>query len=358
MHYPEQRYLSRLTIIRREVMLPEEATGIVTIQEGKRVDIKDVVAQGVLPSQHRIVDVAAELGLRSRAETEKLMLVQVGDTVDEVQPIAGKSASRGKRVFSPIRGIIAHMDNGRVLIQEEPRIIDLEAGVRGRVTQIVPGRGVIIETTGAQIQGVWGNDRRAIAVLRLEPDEGIESIFQDQLDMRYLGAVVVTRRALKELTLSIAQEQGIAGIIAPGMDDSLRQKVLASETPVMLTEGFGDLRISRAVQTVLTEFEGQQVTLDAYQPRGWDSRRPEVIVNTTGRKEDNPARPNIMLTLRAGSTIRVTRDPYLGQTGRVMDLPKAPVMIENGLRVACATVELAGGETINVPLANLEVLGR
>jgi transcription antitermination factor NusG len=358
-HYPEQRYASRLTIIRREVLLPEESTGAVTVEEGKRVDIRDVVAQGVKPSKRRILDVKTFFGIRKASEAEKLILVEVGDVVDDVQPLAGKSATRGKRLFSPVKGIISGIDNGRIILQEMPEITDLEAGVRGRVSQILPGRGAIIETQGAQIQGVWGNDQRTIATLRVEPDEGVENIYTDQLDMKYTGAMLVSRRPIKALTISVMEEQDFAGIIAPSMDYSLRETALKANGVIFLTEGFGTARMSRAILNLLGEFEGQQVTVDAYEPRPWETRRPEIIVNVAGTKGgEAPSRPNMMLALRTGMTVRITRDPYAGQTGRIVDLPKSPVLLENGLRILSAQLELPGGETIYVPLQNLEVLGR
>jgi hypothetical protein len=33
-------------------------------------------------------------------------------------------------------------------------------------------------------------------------------------------------------------------------------------------------------------------------------------------------------------------------------------LLENGLHVLCAQVELSGGERVSVPLANIEVFGR
>jgi len=56
--------------------------------------------------------------------------------------------------------------------------------------------------------------------------------------------------------------------------------------------------------------------------------------------------------------VRMIREPYMGQTGIILDLPKAPVLLDNGLRVPCAQVELVAGDKLFVPLANLEVLGR
>ncbi|MBC8170165.1 MAG: hypothetical protein H7X77_00775 [Anaerolineae bacterium] len=358
-HYPEQRYASRLMVIRREIMLPDDASGAVTIQEGKRVDIRDIIAQGVRPSRHRIIDVMAFFGLRKVSEAEKLILVNAGEAVDDVQPLAGRSATRGKRLFSPVRGIVQTIDQGRIILQEMPPIIDLEAGVRGKIAQVIPGRGAIIETTGAQIQGVWGNDKRTIATLRVEPDEGIENIYTDQLDMKYLGAIIVTRKPLKALTFNVMADQGFTGVIAPSMDYDLRETALKANGAILLTEGFGAARMSRMAFNLFAELDGQQATLDAHQPGGWDNRRPEVIINTPGTKAgETPARPNIMLALRPGMTIRITREPYMGQTGKILDLPKSPVLLENGLRVLSAHIEFSGGEAVYVPLANLEILGR
>lgn len=356
-HYPDQRYMSKMTIIRREAMLPDEATGAVTVQEEKRVDIRDVIAQGLMPSRHVVIEAAKFFGLRKPEDLETLLLAEVGDTVDQISPIAGKPG-RGKKLYSPVNGVVAQIKDGKIVVRETPRIIDIPAGVRGRVTQVRPGRGVIIEAIGALIQGVWGNNQRAIATIRIEPEDGIENVYEDQLDVRYLGAIVVTRRQLKPLTIRMMEDQGLAGIIAPSLDYSAIDAAMRAEHPILLTEGFGNIRMSRAILGMLSEFEGQQVTLDAYQPTGWESRRPEVIVNVTAKREEPPSRPNIMLTLRTGMTVRATRDPHNGLTGRVVDLPKMPVLLENGLRIPCAQVELIIGETVYIPLANLEVLGR
>ena len=85
---------------------------------------------------------------------------------------------------------------------------------------------------------------------------------------------------------------------------------------------------------------------------------PEVIVNVPFKRTDRPSRPNTMLSLRPDMNVRITREPYLGLTGRIVHLPKSPVLLDNGLRVPSAQVELVVGETVFVPLVNLEVLGR
>jgi hypothetical protein len=248
------------------------------------------------------------------------------------------------------------LDEGRVIIQETPQIIKLDAGVRGRVTEIIEGRGVTIEARGAILQGVWGNDRNVIATVRWEPErQGINSISLESLDTTYKNEIVITRNPITATTLDIAVGRGFAGIIAPSMPVSLMDAVLHADYAVMLTEGFGDMRMSPAVVHLLGQFNGAQGMLDAAQPRRFAERRSELVINrpTTGSLIDaTEAAP-----LAEGMRVRVTRNPYAGVLGTVMELPTNPILLDNGLRVKCAIVELMAGEEVAVPLANLEVAG-
>lgn len=358
LHYPEQRFIARLAVVRRTVSLPENIIGRVEVAEGKAVDLRDVIARGVPPAPLVVVDAAAFFRLRKPEQLEPLMLVEVGEMVEEITPIAGKARERGKRLYAPVRGRIAAVDRGRILIEQIPQVITVEAGVRGRVVEVQPGRGAVIESQGTQIQGVWGNGQRGVAVLRAEPEIGIEAAIRaGELDVKYLGAILYTRRTVTAHTLRNLEESGIAGLIAPSIDYSLRELAQAVSRPVIIIEQFGDAGLSRTVLTILSEMEGQQALIDAYLPVGWEARRPEVFINQP-RGNDAPARPNTMLALRTGMSVRVTREPYTGQTGQVVNLPKQPVLLDNGLRVPCAQVQLLSGDTVYIPLANLEVIGK
>jgi hypothetical protein len=356
MYYPDQRYAASLTVIRREAMLPEEALGNVRASEGQRVDIRDVVVNGVIPSQYIILDVMAHFGLKKESQLDDYLQVGRGDVVDAEEPVAYKSA-RGKKLIAPARGIVSQITGGRIILQEMPDIIDVEAGVRGRVIQVEPGRGVVIEAIGAQTQGVWGNGRRLIATMRAEPAEGLENIQADSLEQRYAGTIVLTRKPLQAAAFAVMDEQLLAGVVAPSMDASLIERALNWDGALLLTEGFGDIRMSSVVFNMLQDFSDQAVTLDAHTPGRFETRTPEVIINVNDRNA-NPTPPNVQLSLRNGMTVRVTRAPHLGLTGKVADLPKLPTLLPNGLRVPCAKVELVSGETAHIPVANLEVLGR
>jgi hypothetical protein len=234
-------------------------------------------------------------------------------------------------------------------------VIDLEAGVDGQVIEIRPGRGVVIEMVGTLVQGVWGNNKRALGPIRIEPEDGLESIFGDELDVQYKRAVVVTRRPLRFSGLQAMDEQNLGGIIAPSMDPELIEAVMDATGAVMLTEGFGAIRMSGTLSGMFSNLAGRQAMLDATMT---NRSRPEVIMNPSGRTGARPPEPDSDVALRAGMNVRLTRAPYAGQVGQIANLPKSPVLLDNGLRAMCAQVALAGGDRVLVPLANLEIFGK
>jgi hypothetical protein len=357
-YYPDQIHILESTTIRRERMLPERAIGRVEVREGVTVNLRDVVARGRLPSRYVIVEAAQFFRLKNPDDLPGMMLVETGETVEVKAPLAGPPGQRGKRLLSPVKGVVNFVGEGRIIIQASPELIDLEAGLDGQVVSVESGRGIVIETFGALVQGVWGNGQHAIAVLKPEPEDGIESLYGEDLEGQYRGAIVVTRRPLRETGLQVMEDQNLEGIIAPSMDADLIEPSRAAPGAVLLTEGFGPIRMSATVFNLLSSFGGRQATLDAAPPDRWESRRPEVILNPSSRAAARPPRPNIDLILQVGTTVRLTRPPFGGQVGKIINLPKTPNLLENGLRVMCAQVELVTGEKVLIPLANLEVFGR
>jgi hypothetical protein len=229
----------------------------------------------------------------------------------------------------------------------------------GNVIEARPSRGVVIEAYGALVQGVWGNGRRVIGALRLEPDDGLDSIFDQSLEQRYSGTVVLTRNPIKAFTLAVIANQSIGGVIAPSMDPALVEQADSLSAAIILIEGFGDQRMSGHVYGLLEQFVERQATLDARLPQRWeDVHRPEVFINLPSRSGDRPPIASVGQSMRVGQTVRLTREPHPGSVGEVTDLPKTPQLLDNGLRVPCARVLLVTGESILIPLANLEVLGK
>lgn len=357
-YYPDQRHLLPLTAIRRERTLPPDAIGQVEAQPGERIDLRDVVARGSIPSRYAILEAVKALNLRRPDELESKMLVEMGEMVNAGQVLAGKANKRGRHIASPVNGIIAYVGDGRIIVQEIPEPITIESGLIGQVVGLQEGRGVVIETIGAVLQGAWGNGRFGIGQLRIEPADGLETIYGDQLDIAYRGAVVVTRRPLVDVSLLVVADQEFAGVIAPSMDASLIDQARETPAAIVLTQGFGSTsRMSQYIISFLEGLAGRQATIDAVLPDRFDPRRPEVIINVGAPRGERPTVPSPHLLLTLGMNVRITRGDYAGVVGRVGDLPKTPHLLDNGLRVFCARVDMPTGNSAYIPLANLEIFG-
>lgn len=354
MYYPEQRPIAEMMRIRRRTLLPDYAIGNVRAELGSIVDVRETVARGLVPAQHVLIEAAQELGLRNWDELPNLLLAELRRPIQKGAVIAGRDPERGRRIFAPFDGLIIYVGEGRIVMQAIPEIIDLEAGVRGQVIEVIEGRGVVVEATGGVIQGIWGNDQHVIATLRFEPRKGIESISADDLDTTYRGDIVITHTPITSKKINIALAQSFAGIVAPSMDASLIDKALNSDLAIMLTTGFGDGQFVRSTLNILEEYDGFQAVLDAALPKRFDDRRAELVINQMS-KED--LRGVDSIALHTGMTVRITRAPYAGRNGRVVALPANKVKLPNGLRVSVAQIEIGVDEIIDVPLANLEVAG-
>lgn len=356
-YYPEQRHLLGKSTIRRRRMLPDYSSGETTVNTGARVGLHDTVGRGSSPSPYVLVDAMHYFNLKNPDAIYDLLEVRVGDQVVAGDVLAGRGGRRGKRLLAPVTGRVVEVDQGRIVMQEVAPHIELEAGLNGTVVGVEKGRGVTIEAYGAVVQGVWGNNRRAIGTIHVEPSEGIENIYGDVIDTQFRGALVVTRRPLRRVTLQVIEDQALSGVIAPSIEPDLIDTALHSVAAIVLTEGFGEQRMSNVIAQFLDDMDGRQAMVDAVLPVPLETRRPEVIITVPLEPGERPPPPNLSMSVRLGIDVRLTRGELAGMIGRVIGLPKDPVLLDNGLRTACAQVEMVTGERAFVPLANIEVSG-
>lgn len=354
-YFPDHRHLLGVTTIRRARMLPDAANGDVEVARGARVSLMDTVARGIEPSSFKLVDAAKFFGVNKPDALEKLLRVSEGDDVEQGDILGQKGR---KKLLAPTAGKVVTIWRGQIVIQRYAETVDLLAGLNGTVIEVRVGRGAVLEGYGGVMQGMWGNGKRAVGSIRLEPASGIEGSFDGSgLDTSYRGAIIVTRRTLRPLTLDVIEDQGLTGIIAPSIAPSLRERALQSSAAILLLEGFGTMRISASAIQFLESMEGRQAALDAVTPAPLESRRPELLINVPFDPGDRPSAPNLNVTLRPGIQVRLARGDAAGAIGVITNLPKTPILMDNGLRVSCAQVELVTGEKITAPLANLEVTG-
>ena len=177
-----------LTTIRRERRLP--VSGRVLVRSGQKVKPTDVVAEANLNPRHLVLYVARGLGL-SAEEADELIERKAGDEVVDGDVIASRSGLARRVVRTPASGRIVMVGEGQVLIEVESNPFQVQAGLSGKVTQVIPDRGVVVEATGALIQGVWGNGRIDFGLLNVVAPEADVDLAPDQLDVRLRGWIII-----------------------------------------------------------------------------------------------------------------------------------------------------------------------
>jgi hypothetical protein len=359
-YYPEHSFIVGLATIRRERRLPHGAIGEVVVREHQRVEASDIVLQGTVPGDFIILNALEPLGLRVAGElTAEMLEVKVGDLVERGQVIATKGHGRGARTIkAPAEAVIARIEGGQIILQVNPKAVEIRAMVPGDITSVRGNAEVLLETVGALIQCAWGNGKRAYSTYKPEPSEGIESLKGEALLQQYRStAIIMTRPILSTAVFTAAIEQEVVAIIAPSMHADLREGALRQSIPVILTEGFGERQMSEIVYNLLRDNIGRPAMIDATEPARWSPGRPEIIIPLPSGGT-MPSTPEADQPLVEGAMVRVTRAPYAGMAGRVRRVFDTPRAVENGLRLAGAEVQLSSGRTVVVPLANLEMLGR
>lgn len=349
MYYPFEVQVTPLTNVRRERMLP--VAGEILVHMGERVEPIQVVARANLPGEFHILPVARLLGVPA-TRSERCLQVKLGDEVRQGQVIAARGRNR---VRSPINGVLTASGAGRVLIEAQPTVLELRAYLHGAVANVLRNVGVVVETTGAVIQGTWGTGGENFGVLRClvkNPDKPLRA---KDIDPSCHGTIIIGGSGLDNAVLERAQELQVRGIVVGGFSPELIPRANPLPFPVIATEGIGDVPMSEPVFRLLTTHEGREASISGHTRVRWGVVRPEVVIPLPAETVP-PAPPPGDTPLAVGAWVRVVRAPYAGQVGQVKALPAHTHRIETGARVHGAEIELSGGASVFVPLANLEVL--
>ncbi len=341
-----------LTSIVRERMLP--VTGKVSAHLNQKVVPTDIVAEASWAREHFFLDVAGALNLNPDA-ADKLIRCKVGDKVTAGMVVARGRGILPKSLKVPRAGQVVAVGGGQVLVEVGETHLELRAGIPGTVIQVVPDRGVVIQTAGALVQGVWGNgrvDTGQLINLAEKPDEVLSA---KRLDVSLRGSVILGGQCQDAATLQTAAEVQVRGLILGSLYPSLLPLARDTRFPIVLTDGFGTMPINSAAYRLLTTNEKREVTVNAEAYDRYTGARPEVIIPLPATSE--PPQPHDTEAFAPGQTVRLRRPPAAGSIGTLVKIHQGLTTFPSGLRTAAADVKLENGEQVLVPLVNLEVIG-
>jgi len=344
--------------------------GKVLVNKGDTVDFDTVVAEMEMHGEPHIVK--ANLLLRVDAgEIGQHMLKGVGDEVKEGEVIAQYIALFGlikRYVTSPIDGRIDSIGaSGWVTVRTPPFTVDLKAYIPGKVVEVIPERGVVIETTASFIQGIFGIGGETHGILHVIVDSPEDVLTADLITPKYEGAVIVGGSYVTLEALRKAVEVGVAGIVVGGFDGDDLTKFLGYEMGIaitgeeeigltlVITEGFGKITMSPRTFELLKQFDGSNVSINGETQIRAGVIRPEVII-PHGEMRDRAVDDELSSGMKPGTPIRIIRHPYFGLLGKVSSLPVELQVTETESSMRVLEVELEDGRKVIVPRANVEII--
>jgi hypothetical protein len=364
--------VSPATLVRKARILPMR--GQVLVQPGQLVEAHTTVARAELPGDVHPVNVANRLGIQS-SEIGSYMLKKPGDAVQAGQPIAAtRPWIKLLRVvcLSPAAGTIQSISDvtGQVMVQEPPRLLELPAYVRGRVVDVIPQEGAVVETRAALVQGIFGIGGERTGPLLMAADGPDRALSAADVGASWKGAVVVVGSTVTAELARAAVRQGTAALIGGAIAARELHGILGYELgvavtgseqvglTVIVTEGFGRMAMAANTFSLLKSLEGRMASVNGATQIRAGVRRPEIVVPLDEAGPEARGGPESAEAdgLNAGDPVRLIREPYFGLIGRVARLVPDLQTIETEARVRAMQVQLEDGRTVTVPRANVEII--
>jgi hypothetical protein len=344
--------------------------GTVLVEKGNTVDFDTIVAKTDIPGKPTFVKLTDILNMEP-ADIPSFMVKKVGDSVEKGDILVKYTPFFGlikKFAKAPTKGVIeAYSDvTGQLVLREPSTTVEVKAYIPGKVVDILPRMGVLIETDAAFIQGIFGigGERHgALSVVVESPEEilTVEKIRPEHKGKILVGGSLATLEAFRR-----AVELGVNGIIVGGIRGVDLTSYLGYEIGVAITgqedinitliatEGFGEMSMSMRTFNLLKEYEGYETAINGATQIRAGVIRPEIIIphkkSTSGSDKEELARG-----MRPGTPVRIIREPYFGKIGTVVSLPIQLQKVETESPVRVLEVKLEK-ETVIVPRANVEII--
>ena len=364
--------VARETTLRKDRRLP--LSGDILVKMGQLVKAETIVARTQLPGQVRSVNAASILGIQPD-ELDQYMLKKEGESVEKDEVIASTKGIFGlfkSQCRVPVDGSIESISKitGQIIIREPQSPVEINAYVDGRVVDIIKNEGVVVETHGTFIQGIFGVGGEVIGQLVMACESPEEILTPDKLNEQMTDKVAIGGSLITADSISRAQKLGIRGIVAGGIDDADLRQVLGYELGVaitgseelgltlIVTEGFGRMEMAAKTFELLQSRAGIKASINGATQIRAGVIRPEVIIPTDEVSEAGVSDEELQGQLIAGAKVRIIREPHFGELAEVIELPSELQELETEARVRVLKVRIERtGDSVVLPRANVEIAG-
>lgn len=361
--------VSKDVVVRRVRRLPIK--GEVLVKIGDAVEPASVVARAMIPGPLQTIKLAEMLGVEAR-EAPGFFRLKEGDPIQQGEIIAETKGFFGlfkSQVTSQFTGTVEAITEltGHVLVRLPSTPVEVTAYMEGRIDDVLTEEGAIVETRGAMVQGIFGVGGERAGTIRVAVSGHDQVLDADGIRDDDDGKVLIAGSGLTLDAMKRASDLGVAGLVAGGIRDRDLTEFLGYDIGVaitgqedvgctlVITEGFGYLNMAERTFNLLRALEGKRASVNGATQIRAGVIRPEVIVPLTTEVE-GAVEAGQATSLDIGTPIRVIREPYFGQLGKVTGLPHELVKVESETMVRVLEAELADGRRVVVPRANVEII--
>ncbi len=354
-YVPPTTHVTLLATLQRNRLLP--LPGEVAVQENQRVEAGSVIARAVVAKQHRLIDVARQLGVSPR-HVDAFLVKHEGDTVKKDEPLASRrELFLPREVLSPVDGMVLAVGEGKALLALLEPPLEVRAGMPATVVKVLPDYGATIETTGALLEGVWGNGAEAFGVLRMLGSGLADALQPEMVDVELRHTIIAVGTLQDTAVFGKLAEIEARGLVIGSLRAELIAHVQKLPFPVLVVEGFGAQGFSSSAYTLLASNSGREAWINAQLWNRFKGLRPELIIPLPSPGQA-PNPPGNGQPLAVGLRVRVTRGLEVGRVGQVLTLGESARVTASGVRAQVAMVQFEETEepAASIPFANLEIL--
>jgi len=345
------KHIHALTSIKRERVLP--VPGHVLVRRMQKVSPSDVIVVAQLVSQFVLLDIARGLNVNP-TRADELLQRQAGEDLVQGDVIAGPVGLFKRVVRAPHDGSVRIAGEGKVLYEISSPDFELQAGMEGTITNIIPERGAIIETKGALIQGVWGNGKTTYGVVQPTSNDLLKELVVEQLNIGFRGAIITAGFCRSPEVLEAAGNVPVKGLILGSMSANLIPLAKKMDYPIMIVDGFRETPMNKAAEKILIENKDKNIALNAQELDTFQGNFPEGIISQSSTSE--PDLPSESETLKAGKKVIIINGPQAPLIGEIEKIISGKQVLPSGVETQLAEVTLANDISTVLPLTNLEII--
>ena len=344
---------SRFIIHRR---FPPHVAARIPVSSNQKLSPVQIVAQTSDETGYEIVPIAEPLGINNH-DLEENLSVQVGDLVRLGTVLAERKKMFGRSVHvtSPIEGTVAEIHEGNLFITRFAEDLNLRSLIHGTVTQVISGKGAMIEVIGSRFQSVWNNGIEGAGNLRVLGQTANEVLQIEHLDVDLYGSVAAIGHLDRPELLTSLVEAGASGLIVGTVSPDVYHAAAAWQYPFSLTDGAGHGGIYPDIFELLRENNGNHTAV--FSNKYSQSNRPEVVIVNSQPDEGNIAadkRERESSILRVGQKVRLLTGSKRGREGTVQKIYSWPQTTSIGFKTEGVDVQFSDGEVTFVSTANLD----